>query len=174
MFDENQIIIFRDNAPKINLLKMPTLRSIMPREYGIELIDDVFYINRAHAWQYIEKYNTQTASYIDTSEGIWELNDEVLEEIGWHGVDFDITYRQITDVIETECDVFMLCNEIDAQQYFFSGLGYIKDIQCARAKAKDFVSSKIKEYIDEFGDSLSPSKISSTALAFLSNKEVTK
>ena len=146
-FDNNEIIIFKGEFPKTNLLlQPPTLKSVLGDGYIVKLKDNMFEINCMGAWQRIYKFNINNATYDDGGEGINEFDDEELEDIGWYATDFDINYRTLVDIIEKNCNMVLLCNEIDdGDNYIFNGLGFVKDMECARTTIKEFVIKEIKD-----------------------------
>ena len=149
-FDGSEIIIFKGSFPQSTMMTPPTLKSIMGMEYIVDFEDNKFIVNCAGAWQSIEKYNILHSTYVDASEGIQEFDDEELEQMGWYAIDFEITYRELADIIESSCDMFMLCSEIqEGKQYMFSGLAFVNDIECAREKAREHIKQKITTLLKE-------------------------
>jgi len=144
-FKDDELIIFKGSFPPNGLLgSTPTLKSVLGDGYIVKLVDNQFEINCAGAWQRVSDFNIVNAVYEDAGEGINEFDDKELEQIGWYATDFDITYRDIVNVIEqSECDMILLCSEIDEDYYLFNGLAFINDIECARDRVRDFVITKI-------------------------------
>ena len=145
--DTDEFIIFRGSFPQTSpMMAPPTLQSVLGDGYIVKFIENQFEINCAGAWQRIVAFNIDKATYEDGSEGINEIDDDEIEEIGWHATEFDIRYRDLVFVIEERCDMLLVCNEIeDAKAYMFHGLGFIKDIDCARKYVREYAVEIITE-----------------------------
>ena len=102
-------------------------------------------IDAALAWNEIVQFNLEHATFDDsTSDGIMDLNDEELEEMSWHGVEFGITNREISDCIEEHCEGMLFCYHTQTP-YMFSSLVYIDDMACARAKVRAMIKDVIAD-----------------------------
>ena len=85
------------------------------------------------------------------SEGIDFFCDDEIENIGWHCVAFDfITYRDIAEFIENNCDGTLTYND---HPMGFNGFVEVDDIKDVRAKVKQYVIDKIKANpLDEYDE----------------------
>jgi len=75
------------------------------------------------------------------NEGIDYFNDTVLEDIGWHVNAFGITYRDIAEHIEENCEGTLTFND---HTLGFNGFVEIEDIEDVRVKVKQFAIDSIK------------------------------
>lgn len=123
------------------------IAALLGRDYRVVEDGERVLIKAGGAWQTILHNNLPRADYDDTSgDGIAEFTDTELEAIGWHATEFDITYRDLVERIEADCDGTLLCIESDDQ---FSGLGFITDHACARASAKQHCRTTIATLMQE-------------------------
>ena len=76
------------------------------------------------------------------NEGIDYFNDTVLEDIGWHVNAFGVTYRDIAEYIEENCEGILTFNE---HSLGFNGFAEVTDINDVRKKVKQFAINSIKE-----------------------------
>ncbi len=100
-------------------------------------------------WQNIIEFNTENASYDDTTaDGVAEFSNKELEEIGWHATEFDIKYRTLVEVLENECDGILLCIEQE-DPYQFSGLGFLSDNTHAKEVIYNYCQKEVKRLMAE-------------------------
>jgi hypothetical protein len=127
--------------------KQTSIQSLLGISYKVVEDGERILIKATNAWNDIIKYNILNADYDDTTaDGIGDFSDKKLEDIGWHATEFNISYRELSDYLEAECDGILLCVEIE-EPYQFSGLGFIKDNQCAYDKLFSFSKEKIADKI---------------------------
>ncbi len=108
------------------------LESAFGKNYQIVEDDDRVLIKAFSNWQEIIGLNKARATYDDTTaDGVDELATKEMEEIGWHATEFNITYRTLVEVLESECDGTLLCIEYE-EPYRFSGLGFVDNLSQAR------------------------------------------
>lgn len=147
-FSATTITIFEGTIPPPSPLSPNLHRSIadmLGKDYRIVEDDDRILIKASPAWQSIIGYNRLRALYDDTTaDGIDRFADKELEQIGWHATEFNITYRQIVEQFENQCEGTVICIEQE-EPYQFSGLGFVSDIEQARKVAYDFCVSAIKD-----------------------------
>ncbi len=129
----------------ISISKPLSLKTLFGATYTLVEDSDRILIKAGNAWNDIIKYNTLNADYDDTSgDGISDFSDKNLENIGWHATEFDISYRELSDHLESVCEGTLLCVEIE-EPYQFSGLGFISDRECANEKLFTFCKDKIAD-----------------------------
>lgn len=154
-FDQDLIAVFEGSIPPVPLLSASTARpiaSMLPDSYKVVEDDDRILIKSAAAWQNIISLNRLRALYDDTSgDGIDKFADKELEQIGWHATEFNITYREIVERFEEECEGVLLCIERE-EPYQFSGLGFITDMAQARDTAFRYCAEKIQNLIQNDPD----------------------
>lgn len=84
------------------------------------------------------------------SEGIDYFNDTVLEDIGWHANTFGVTYRDIAEHIEENCEGTLTFNN---HSLGFNGFAEVIDIDDVREKVKQYaitvITSKNLAELDE-------------------------
>ena len=153
-FHAGEILIYQGkHLPKTaTALTPPTqiaLSELLGDKYQIVEDGDRVLIKAFSNWQELIKINTPRASYDDTTgDGVDKFADEKLEDIGWHATDFDITYRELVEVLEEQCDGVLLCIEQE-EPYQFSGLGFLADAQKAYDVLYNFCQTKIKKMMQE-------------------------
>ncbi|MBB1078080.1 hypothetical protein HUU62_27185 [Rhodoferax sp. 4810] len=147
-FKADQITIYEGLISPISPLSTNLSRpisSMLGDSYRIVEDDDRLLIKASGAWQSIIGYNQKRALYDDTTgDGIAEFSDKVLEDIGWHATEFSIGYRDIVEQFEEKCEGILLCIEQE-EPYQFSGMGFVKELDHARAIAFEYCASIIKE-----------------------------
>lgn len=154
-FSPTDIFIYqgRITPPKSSALmsqKPKTLSELMGTNYKIVEDGDRVLIKAAAAWQDLIGINLNNADYDDTTgDGIDKFADSRLEDIGWQATEFNILYRDIVDEIEEKCEGILFCIENEGDNYQFSGLGFITDIECARSTAFDYCKSRAEKELLE-------------------------
>ena len=126
-----------------------SLAELLGNNYKVVEDDDRILIKASPAWQEIIGWNIRSCDYDDTSaDGVSHFPDKVLEDIGWHATEFGIDYRNLLEVIEAECAGTLLCIE-QMEPYQFSGMGFIDDLECARAHAFALCKARIEKLMHE-------------------------
>ncbi|MBN2895531.1 MAG: hypothetical protein JXK05_06540 [Campylobacterales bacterium] len=149
-FENDALYIFQGALPPQPLgLASASAASLFERLFGSSylVIEDAarVLIRASGAWSQIIAYNFPKADYDDTTaDGIADFSDKALEEIGWHATEFGITYREMTEYLESVCEGVLLCIEIEAP-YQFSGLGFLRD----RGHAREVLFAWCKERIGQ-------------------------
>lgn len=147
-FAPDTMSIFEGQIPPLSPLSPNLSRPIdqmLGKEYRIVEDDDRILIKASGAWQNIIRNNRLRALYDDTTaDGIDKFADKELEQIGWHATEFNITYREIVEQFENQCDGAVVCIEQE-EPYQFSGLGFVSNIEQTRKTAFDFCVFTIKE-----------------------------
>lgn len=99
------------------------------------------------AWQEIIFLNQGKMLYFDhQTDGVELFEDKELENIGWQAVACDISYREISDFIESNCNGTLVYYDNQVQ---FNGFVIIDDLQDVITKVKNFIVKNIKEKIEE-------------------------
>ena len=149
-FSDKEIYIFKGKA---NLL---TSKEPLGNRYKISSNFVSVSIDCSKNWGEIEDLNSKIALYNDDSaEGVDSFNDEVMETIGWHSVEFDITYRELVEQLEKHCDGTLLCIEKEDEPYLFNGLGFIfqeDEVEKGRKLLKEFAKERILNKLEEERD----------------------
>jgi len=141
-FNEKEMLVF-----KSTLKDTTSLSEFFGNNYQIVEDDDRVLLKAFANWQEIIKLNTPRASYDDTtSDGVDRFQNDELEKLGWYATEFDITYRQLVEVLEEKCDGTLLCIERD-EPYQFSGLGFLKDDKQAFEELFSFVQNIIQNLL---------------------------
>jgi hypothetical protein len=155
--DTDAILIYRGSMtpPQASALapRQPMrLEALFGSDYRIVEDDDRILIKASGAWQQIIGYNVRHCDYDDTTaDGVSHFPDEELESIGWHATEFGIDYRDLLELIESECEGVLLCIEQE-EPYQFSGLGFISDMECARKRAFAYCKSRAETLLEEDED----------------------
>lgn len=152
--DKEAVIYVGKHTPKpansLTLQQPTTLAEIMGKNYQVVEDEDRVLIKAFSNWQELIAANVSRASYDDTTgDGVGEFANKELEEIGWHATEFDITYRELVELIEEKCDGILLCIEQEEPHYQFSGLGFIADDEQARKVMFAYCQERVKKIIAE-------------------------
>lgn len=153
-FEGKEIIIYqgKHTPTQTNSLQVPkpfTLQEFFGKNYQLIEDEDRVLIKAFSNWQNLIKLNAPHASYDDTTgDGVAEFSNKELEEMGWHATEFDITYRELVELIEEKCDGTLLCIEQEEPHYQFSGLGFIAEDKQAQEVVFNYCQEKIKEKMD--------------------------
>jgi len=150
-FGNKEILIFstQHKPAKTNALmpqKPLTLAEIFGNNYQIVEDGQRVLIKAFANWQELIKLNTPRASYDDTTgDGVSEFSNSDLEDIGWNATEFNITYREMVELLETQCEGTLLCIEQKEPHYQFSGLGFLADETEAKEKLFAYCRQKAKD-----------------------------
>ncbi|MDD2265261.1 hypothetical protein [Sulfuricurvum sp.] len=154
-FDADLISIYQGSIPALSPLSTTLSRPIsamLGDNYRVVEDDDRILIKASGAWQNIISYNQKRALYDDTTgDGIAEFSDKRLEDIGWHATEFSISYREIVEQFEAQCDGVLLCIEQE-EPYQFSGLGFVSDLNQAQELAFEYCAATIKDKLESDED----------------------
>lgn len=156
-FTQNNILIYKGKhvpAPTNALMpsKKPSLEAILGKNYKVVEDEDRVLIKAFSNWQEIIGFNTPQASYDDTTaDGVAEFADKALENIGWHGTEFNINYRTLVELLEEKCDGTLICIEQE-DPYQFSGLGFLSDNEQAKNTLFEYCQNEIKKLMSEDDD----------------------
>jgi len=149
----------KQNTPYIFSGKANMMNKLEPlgKGYKIKATFVTVSISFNNIWNRIIEINRNSAMYEDSaSDGIAEFQDKQLEQIGWHGVEFKLTYRDFVEFLEKNITGTVICIEQDSP-YMFNGFGFIEEseLEESRTKLFQFVKSEIKKYIELNSDELS-------------------
>jgi len=153
-FEDKEILIYQGKytpAPTNALMpsKAKTLSEILGKNYQVVEDDDRVLIKAFSNWQELIKVNTPRASYDDTTgDGVSEFSNSELEDIGWNATEFNITYRELVEVLEANAEGTLLCIEQE-EPYQFSGLGFIADDNEAKEILFAYCQEKVKKMMQE-------------------------
>ena len=139
-FAEKEILIYQreQTSPK-------TISEIFGNNYQVVEDDDRVLLKAFSNWQELIKVNTPRASYDDTTgDGVDKFANAGLEDIGWNATEFDISYRNLVEILENECSGTLLCIEQE-EPYQFSGLGFLADDEEAQKVLFTYCQEKIKK-----------------------------
>jgi hypothetical protein len=138
-------VIMPISTSGLSMPKSMRLQELFHVGYKLEEEGESVIFDVANAWNVIVPINIENATFDDTtSDGIMDLYDPELEEMSWHGIEWGITNREISDVIEEKCDGTLFCYHTESP-FMFSSLVYIDDMACAREKVKEMIVETIKE-----------------------------
>ncbi len=154
-FAENAILIYQGKhaLSSNNALvpsKTPQLSEILGDKYQVVEDDDRVLIKAFSNWQELIKINTPRASYDDTTgDGVSEFSNTELEDIGWNATEFNISYRELVEILEEKCEGILLCIEQKEPNYQFSGLGFLADDKEAQKILFAHCQERIKKMMQE-------------------------
>lgn len=146
---DSEIVIFKtDSQPKHNPLspkRVLSLDELFGDKYKTIENEGKIGIKATGAWREIVELNYDLALYDDTTpDGVAEFSDKDLEDIGWHADEFEISYRELIDVMEKECEGVLLCIEQEEPSYQFSGLGFVTNPKECYETLFEYVQNKVK------------------------------
>ena len=137
------IIVFRSTIlQEYKILDPNSIIKNILSGYKPVIEDDICTIKPLYGWEHVIKLNVDKMLYHDhPNDGIEVFNDNEIEDYGWYGVVCDVSYRDIADFIEKNCEGSFVYYDNDIS---FNGFAVVDDIESVRVKVKDFVISKIK------------------------------
>ena len=151
-YAEKEIFVFKGKAqaPKVSALSMPkpqTIADILGTNYKVVEDEGRVLIKASGNWQELININMPNTDYDDTTaDGVAEFADKEMENIGWHGDEFNIDYREMVEELEAKAEGIVLCVEQE-EPYQFSGMGILLDIPQAKEVLYNFCQTKAKEKI---------------------------
>lgn len=147
--DLKKVIIFKlENFEEYSsMLDIKVLVKNIFNDYKPLLSGNNCTLNLLPAWQKIIFLNQNRMLYFDhQTDGVELFEDKELENIGWLSIVCDVSYREISDFIEANCNGTLVYYDNEIQ---FNGFVIVDDINDVRKKVKDFISNRIKEKIEE-------------------------
>ena len=151
--EKNNIIIYKNDSFEsygiLNDAKVIALKLF--ENYKPELVGTICKIKPVVNWQNIIDLNKENMLYFDhQSDGVEIFEDKVLEDYGWHSNSLGISYRQISEFIEDNCDGTLLYYDNSVQ---FNGFCVVNDIEDVRLKVKKYIIEEtLKNIKDELID----------------------
>ena len=129
-----------------------SIESVLGKNYQIVEDDERVLIKAFSNWQEIIGFNSPRATYDDTTaDGVDEFGTKEMEDIGWHATEFNISYRAIVDMLESECEGTLICIE-QVEPYQFSGLGFVANLDNAKDMMFKYCQKEIKRLLSEDED----------------------
>ncbi len=129
-----------------------SIESVLGKNYQIVEDDERVLIKAFSNWQEIIGFNSPRATYDDTTaDGVDEFGTKEMEDIGWHATEFNISYRAIVDMLESECEGTLICIE-QVEPYQFSGLGFVANLESAKDMMFEYCQKEIKRLLSEDED----------------------
>lgn len=129
-----------------------SIESVLGKNYQIVEDDERVLIKAFSNWQEIIGFNSPRATYDDTTaDGVDEFGTKEMEDIGWHATEFNISYRAIVDMLESECEGTLICIE-QVEPYQFSGLGFVANLESAKDIMFEYCQKEIKRLLSEDED----------------------
>lgn len=152
-FDPVDIFIYQGKpaqaaTPDLNI----SIRELLGTNYKIIEEDTHISLKAADAWQDIISYNIGHCDYSYTSEeSVTQFADEEIEDMGWMIIDFDVSYKELIEMLEERADITLICVE-SQDPYRFSCMGYFNNIEETRKVLFDFCHNIIKDKIANDAD----------------------
>lgn len=95
------------------------------------------------AWQDVILLNQPRMLYYDhQTDGVELFEDKELEDIGWNAVACDISYREISEFIEDNCNGTLIFYDNEIQ---FNGFVIADDIEKIRKEVNSYIKKNIEE-----------------------------
>ena len=151
-YAEKEIFIFKGKAEMskvsaLSIAKPQTIAQILGTNYKVVEDEGRVLIKASGNWQELININMPNCDYDDTTaDGVAEFSDKEMENIGWHGDEFNIDYREMVEELESKAEGVVLCVEQE-EPYQFSGMGIISDTAQAKELLYTFCQTKAKEKI---------------------------
>lgn len=146
-FTVNDILIYM-GTPNADV----ALNEALGSKYQVVEDDDRVLIKAFSNWQEIIGINTPRATYDDTTaDGVDEFSTKEMEDIGWHAAEFNINYRTLVELLESECEGTLICIEQE-DPYQFSGLGFLSNLDNAGDTLFSYCQNEVKRLIEENED----------------------
>lgn len=139
---KNNIIIYKNDCfESYGLLnEAKTIALKLFENYKPEIVGTICKIKPVINWQNIIDLNKDNMLYFDhQSDGVEIFEDKILEDYGWHANSLGISYRQISEFIEENCDGTLLYYDNSVQ---FNGFCVVNDIEDVRLKVKNYISDE--------------------------------
>lgn len=152
-FDPLDIFIYQAKTSPATALNTHTSKQeLLGTDYTVVEDDDRILIKAGNAWQAVINYNVKNCHYDDTSgDGVDQFGDEEIEDMGWMIIDFDVSYKELVQMLEEKADITLIGIQSE-EPYQFSGMGYFNDIETTRKILFDFCYNTIKDKIDNDTD----------------------
>jgi len=147
--ESNNPIIFKlDDYEKFpSILDTNSLANNIFKNYKPSINGSICSLIPLGAWQEIIFLNQTKMLYFDhQTDGVELFENKELENLGWNAVACDISYREISDFIESNCNGVLVYYDNEVQ---FNGFVIVDDIEDTKIKVKDFIIKNIKEKIEE-------------------------
>lgn len=141
-------VIFKlENQENIsNILNIESLVNNIFKNYNVSVKENYCLLKPLKAWQEIIFLNQSRMLYFDhQTDGVELFEDKELEDIGWNAVACDISYREISDFIESNCEGILVYYDNQVQ---FNGFVIVDDFLKTKVLVKDFIIKTIKEKIE--------------------------
>lgn len=141
----NTPIVFKLSMQKMpsSLLETDALLKNIFSDYKPKIHGNSCTLDLLPAWQEIIFLNQPKMLYFDhQTDGVELFEDKELEEYGWHATACDISYREISGFIESNCSGTLVFYDNQIQ---FNGFVIVDDLVDTRKKVKEFLINKIKE-----------------------------
>ena len=145
--DVTKAIIFKlENPEKVSsILDIKILINNIFKNYNPIIKGNHCLLKPLKAWQEIIFLNQSRMLYFDhQTDGVELFENKELENIGWHAVACDISYREISDFIESNCKGILVYYDNEVQ---FNGFVIVEDFEKTKVLTRDFIIKTIKEKI---------------------------
>ncbi len=142
-------LVFKLSAQKKTNLLQDSKSIILNlfKDYKPEVNGTDLTIKPLMAWQEIIFLNQPRMLYFDhQTDGVELFEDKRLEDIGWHATACDISYREISSYIESNCEGILVFYDNKIQ---FNGFVLVNDIEDVRIKVEEFIIKKISLKIED-------------------------
>lgn len=130
-----------NNETEINAI----LQTLFGSEYKVKTTPTYGTLTPLGAWQNIITLNQNRMTYFDhQTDGIELFEEKVLEDIGWQAVSLNITYRELCDYLEKQCQGTFVYYD---NGMHFNGFVILENLHEAQAKMREYVYLRIEEKI---------------------------
>ncbi len=152
-FDPADIFIYQGKILSKTLSTIDSSKqALLGADYTVVEDNSRLLFKAGDAWQDIIAYNVHHCDYSYTSEeSVTQFADEEIEDMGWMIIDFDVSYKELIQMLEEKADITLVCVERE-DPYRFSGMGYFNDIEATRKILFDFCQNIITEKINNDAD----------------------
>lgn len=141
-------IIYKSEESAVsNIVDAHTIIKTVFKEYKPQIIGASFKLKPVIAWQNVIGLNQGKMLYFDhQSDGVELFEDKELELIGWEATPLDITYREIAEFIEKNCEGVFVFYDNTIQ---FNGFVIVNDIERVREQVQKYILERIQDKIEQ-------------------------
>lgn len=144
---KNIVIIFSAQPQnRSDLFDIKTkVENLFGKDYKPEIVGSTCIITPLPSWMAVLDLNKNSMLYFDhQTDGVEYFEYEIIENIGWNAVALNITYREISDFIEKNCEGTFLFYD---NGMHFNGFVVVHDIDEVETKLRIFINELIQNKI---------------------------
>lgn len=154
-FNNQDIFIYQREISSASCQKNSTQQTnqeLLGIQYQLKEEGDNTFIQAKSAWQDIITYNLSHCAYdVTTNKEVSEFKHETIEDMSWMLIDFDITYKEMIEFLESNTEITLVYIEnTDGSE--FSGMAYFDNIKTTQKVFYTFCQNVIKDKLANDAD----------------------